>query len=418
MAIRMSRSLTSLETMSKQFGAVVLQLCLASALPVSAQRVRPKKAEKSLNSYARQSVKVIPVEIPITNQIYIQARLNNSEPMWFILDTGATSTILDVDKAKELDIKSEDHRSLNLGQTNTIAATFAKNASLDISGIKIPIETLGVMPVRFRHAPQIVGLIGSDFFKRFVVEIDYQARTISLFEPNSFRYTGRGEIVPFELRQEIPHIVVKVSKGNADSLDAWLAVDTGASQTVVVNAAFVEKNKLLETTEGTIKLRAGGLGGGGFNYKVRAKAVKIGNIVFDKPLINFSTGRFAAVEQDGVIGNGFLNRFKLITDYSRKRVILEPSERIKDPTDFDFFLFKIVRSDTTYKIADMLQSSMTAEAGLRIGDILLAVNGQPVSDLSPPQIYQMFMMDGRDRVLSLKRGTETLDIKLQTFPIF
>jgi len=186
----------------------------------------------------------------------------------------------------------------------------------------------------------------------------------------------------------------------------------------VLNAPFVEKNKLLDTTEGTVKVSASGLAGGNSTYKVRAKVVKIGSIVFDKPLINCATGRFAAVEQDGIIGNGFLNRFKLITDYSRNRVILEPSERFNDPTDFDFFSFRIVRNDQAYKIADMVQTSMAAGAGLKIGDVLLAVNGQAVSDLSPLQIYRMFTMDGRDRVLSVKRGAETLEIKLETFPIF
>lgn len=58
--------------------------------------------------------------------------------------------------------------------------------------------------------------------------------------------------------------------------------------------------KLLETIEGTLKLRAGGLGGGDFNYKVRARAVRIGTITFDGPLINLATGRGAAGRRDGI----------------------------------------------------------------------------------------------------------------------
>jgi C-terminal processing protease CtpA/Prc len=119
-----------------------------------------------------------------------------------------------------------------------------------------------------------------------------------------------------------------------------------------------------------------------------------------------------------VIGNGLLDRFKLIVDYSRKRVILEPSERFNDPTDFDFFMFKIVRDNKTYRIGDMLPASMTAEAGLKIGDVLLAIDGKPVSDSSLIQIQRMFMLDGRVRILFVKRGEEMLKIKLETFRIF
>jgi len=404
--------------MGKMFLAIVLLVCLTIAVPASGQEIKRKNRDKQPSSVALATGKIIPVEIPITNQIYVQARINNSELMWFILDTGATWTILDVDKANELKIRSEGKRSLDLGQTNTVTTTFAKDASLDISGIRVPVEQLAVMPAKFRHAPQIVGLIGSDLFKRFVVEIDYIAKTIKLFEPKNYEYMGHGERLPFEIIEEIPHIVVNISKGDVNSLPAKLLLDTGASQTILIYSPFVEKNKLLETTNGTVKLAAGGLGGGNLIYKGRAKAVRVGNIVFENPLIDFSTTRGAADRRDGIIGNGLLNRFKLIVNYSRKQVILEPTERFNVATDFDFFLFKVIQDGNTYKIGDMFQASMAGKAGLKIGDVLLAIDGKQVSSLSLGEIQRMFMMDGRDRVLSVKRGEEILEIKLQTFRIF
>lgn len=404
--------------MNKLASLIALLTCSTIAVPACAQELKQKNVTKQSTSASLQSVKKISVEIPITNQIYVQARLNNSEPMWFMLDTGATWSILDVDKAKELNIKSEGGRTLDLGQTYTVTTTFAKDASLDISGVKVPVKVLAVMPAKFRHAPQIVGLIGSDLCKRFVVKIDYTTKTLELFEPKNYTYAGRGEILPIEIIEEIPHVTVHISKGNVSSLKTNLLVDTGAAQTVMLYAPFVEKNKLLESTEGTIKLRAGGLGGGDFNYKVRAKAVNIGNFRFDDPLINFSTGRGAADRRDGVLGNGFLDRFNVIIDYSRKQVILEPTQRLNVPTDFDFFTFKITQSGNAYIIADLLQNSTAGQAGLKSGDVLLSVDGNPVSDLALIQIQRMFMMDGRDRVLTIKRAGETLEIKLKTVRIF
>ena len=399
--------------MKKSIMFVLLLMVLSCGVPALAQR-----SKDNFDSPTNPPVKRIPVEIPITNQIYVQARLNDSQPMWFILDTGATWTILDVDKARELNIKSEGARTLDLGQTHTVSTTFAKDASLDISGMRVPVKTLAVMPAKFRHAPQIVGLIGSDLFKRFVVEIDYDAKAINVFEPDKYKYTGHGEILPIELIEEIPHIIANISRGDLSSLRTKLLVDTGAAETLVLYAPIVEKNKLLESTKGTVKLRTGGLGGGDFNYKVRAKTVTIGNTTLDKPLINFSTGKGAADRRDGVIGNGLLDRFKLIIDYSRQRVILEPSQRFNDPTDFDFFVFKLGRDANNYIVTDMLGASMTGEAGLRTGDFLMAVDGKPVSGLQLIEIQKMFMMDGRDRILSIRRGDQKLDIKLETFPIY
>src|SRR5215471_2914748 len=175
-----------IEEMNKLASLLAFLTCSTIALPACAQAVRQENITTRQASASQQSVKKISVEIPITNQIYVQARLNNSEPMWFILDTGETWSILDVDKAKELNIKSDGNRTLDLGQTYTVTTTFARDASLDISGVKVPVNVLAVMPAKFRHAPQIVGLIGSDLFKRFVVKIDYTTKSIELFEPSGY----------------------------------------------------------------------------------------------------------------------------------------------------------------------------------------------------------------------------------------
>lgn len=82
------------------------------------------------------------------------------------------------------------------------------------------------------------------------------------------------------------------------------------------------------------------------------------------------------------------------------------------------FGFNIVSEGKIFKVADVYQSSIAGKAGLKISDILLAVDGEPLSDLSQLQIYRMFTMDGRERVMSVKRGEETLDIKLKPSRIF
>jgi len=401
---------------SKSSLTLALLFCLAWAALGCAQGGKQTKNNRHSSAAPSRSVKTIPVEIPISNQIYIQARLNNSEPMWFVLDTGATWTIIDVDKAKELNIKSAGNLTLDMGQRNTVTTTFADNAVLDIAGLKISVPRLAVMPVKFRHAPQIVGLIGSELFKRYVVEFNYQAKTINLFEPASYHYTGSGQILPIELSGEIPHIMVNISRGNVDSVASRLLLDTGASQTVLLNGPFVEKNKLLETTEGTITLSASGLGGGNTVHKGRARSVKVGNITFTNPLIDFSTGKGA--DHDGVIGNGFLNRFKMITDYSRLRVILEPAEKMRVPTDFDLFMFDIVRNGPNFIISDVLPGATASAAGLKIGDVLLSVNGQSVAAMSLAEIKQMFICDGRVRVLSVQRGEEIVEAKFKAPRLF
>jgi predicted aspartyl protease len=337
--------------------------------------------------------------------------------MWFVVDTGSTWTFLDATKAKELNIATEGSRTVETGEVHALTMTFARDTTLEISGVKVPIQELAVMTLKFRHAPQLVGIIGSDLFERFVVEIDYAARSLELFEPNDYAYKGPGEILTMEVIEKIPHIVVNISRGSVNLVPAKLLVDTGAAQSVVLYAPFVETNKLLETTTGTILITAGGLGGGSLMRKVRAKVVKIGRLTFDRPLIYFAPQKRSAGWRDGILGNDLLDRFKVIIDYSRRRVILEPSARLNAPTDFSSYQFNLIREGKRYKVAEIVEGGIAGEAGLRTGDVLTSVNGNSVSDLSLFETQRLFLMDGQDRVLSVKRGDQTLEIKLRSFRI-
>src|SRR5439155_23790249 len=45
------------------------------------------------------------------------------------------------------------------------------------------------------------GILGSGFFRRFVVVIDQRAQTVALHEPDTFKYSGEGEILPLRFKR-------------------------------------------------------------------------------------------------------------------------------------------------------------------------------------------------------------------------
>ena len=58
---------------------------------------------------------------------------------------------LDTDEAKELNIATDGSRTVETGETHPISMTFARGTTLQVSGLKIPIEQLAVMPLKFRR---------------------------------------------------------------------------------------------------------------------------------------------------------------------------------------------------------------------------------------------------------------------------
>jgi S1-C subfamily serine protease len=60
----------------------------------------------------------------------------------------------------------------------------------------------------------------------------------------------------------------------------------------------------------------------------------------------------------------------------------------------------------------VLEGSPAASAGLREGDILTAVDGRPATRFRLEQVRQMFRKGGRQYLLSVKRGTKLLSLKI------
>src|SRR4051794_27270180 len=126
----------------------------------------------------------IPFEL-MDNLIYVRARVNASAPLWFILDTGASATILNERVAKELGLRA-GRRERGTGTGGAIEVGMIDGVTLSMPGVEVSDQTVGAFPLD-QFAPvagrQVGGIIGYDFIKEFVLEIDYAAGVLNLYEP-------------------------------------------------------------------------------------------------------------------------------------------------------------------------------------------------------------------------------------------
>ena len=392
---------------------------LGCLLPEHAQQVARKRAAKETEVTAHQGTAKIPFELYLNSLIFLQARVNNSEPIWFMLDTASTYSFLDSTKAEALGIKTEGQNTITGSGGGSIEINFGRGISVDISGVKLSDQTFAITPWKRKHDRNVVGMIGAPLFKQFVVEIDYQAENLIIHEPQSYRYSGPGANIPLEFSEEIPAVRVGITVGTHSPLEAKLDVDTGAGQTIILNTPFVEAHKLLTSTKGMLKFEAGSLTGKVSYFTGRAKTVKLGRFTLDDMLTNFSStgGLKVRLGLDGVIGNWFLKRFKVILDYARSRMILEPSELFTVPPDFEMTGLSIVPEGKRFKINRVFIGSMADDGGLKAGDILILVDNRSASQMNLTQLRQMFKQNGSKHVLTIKRGDATLPITLQMLQI-
>src|SRR5258705_1516015 len=64
-----------------------------------------------------------------------RVRVNGSEPLWFVLDTGAPGTVLDASRAKMLGIKVSGGGDIEGTGESSAAAGMAKDVAFSLKGL-------------------------------------------------------------------------------------------------------------------------------------------------------------------------------------------------------------------------------------------------------------------------------------------
>jgi hypothetical protein len=353
----------------------------------------------------------------------LKVRVNNSRPLSFVFDTGNKFAIVDLGVARELGLKLQGEIKVGGGGGQTIKGSFVQDSSFAIPGLEgfsqaislaIP---LGNLAQRFGH--DFDGIIGSEFIKQFVVELDYQARLIRLHDKDRFTYSGQGEIIPVQLNSSgHPIIDAEVTPIGGDPIKGKFVLDVGSGEALGLHSPFVAEHHLLGPGIKTIRALGRAGAGGEITGRVgRVSELKIGKVKISKPLTFFSEDKVGAAASSAVLGNigeQIISRFKILLDYSHDRIILEPSATLTEPFDnaFGGFSFQAEGKDyRTFRITDVLESSPGSEAGLQKNDIITAIDGKPAGELTLTKLTEMFERPVPYK-LTLRRGEQTLEVTL------
>jgi predicted aspartyl protease len=373
---------------------------------------------------SRQVPRLHRVPFEITNNLIIlQGRINGSEPLTFILDTGASTTVISDRRAKGLGLKLEGKTDATT-QGGSIEAAFVKGVSLHLSGIEFPKMTLAVIHLSGLEAGlgrKVDGILGYEIFKRFVVAIDYASKVLTFYEPHSYRYSGRGEVIPVSIEDNTPFVVGRIT--GPKPIPGNFLIDTGAPGILNIAGPFAAKHKLLDSVPQTISITSGALLAGRSSGKIgRVKDFQIGGVVIKNPVVNFSQdtagseGDEASTEYGGLIGAEILRRFKLIIDYSRKQIILRSNPALAQRFEFDMSGMSLAAGGEdlrTFKVRALVESSPATEAGFKVGDTIIAIDGKPTAKMTLEKIRRMFRQEGQRYSISIKRGESVLPLNIK-----
>jgi len=391
---------------------VALAGCLCVMLLFSAPSYAQQDSVPNFRFDSGKSALKIPFEL-YNNLIFIRTRVNNSFPLWFLIDTGAEVSVIKQSRAESL--------GLTFGEKGSTEASGGSVDFLNVKGVTLSLPGAYVLeptvvafplesfePLLGRTAD---GIIGADLFNRFVVDIDYGNKTISLYDPKSYRYFGRGEAIPISVKQNSPYVDLLVTQKGRRTSKGVFAIDTGSDSTVVLNGPFARTIKFGESNK---TIESSGLGAGGATKSLigRIENVTLGRYVIQKPLVRVSEdekGELASAEFSGLIGGELLRRFRVIFDYGNGIMILESNEHLAEPDEFDMSGITFSYESPGFeilKVDGVRKNSPATRAGLAAGDIVTAIDGKPASKYNTNQLRKMFRQNGRRLLLEIRRGNK------------
>ncbi|MCA1626027.1 MAG: aspartyl protease family protein [Acidobacteria bacterium] len=311
------------------------------SVTVSAQTAQPERRMPDMRlpgvSFpAGKSFVEVPFEVE-SNLMVIPVSVNDSRPLRYVLDTGAQGTSLH---------NSEIIDSLNLNITGTIPVrgagggvasevSITENVNFNIGGIELSGGRLAVrrLPKDSPFFASFDGVIGRVVFSTLVVAVDWEQRVIKFYEPAKYKYSGKGTVLPITFDEGIrPYITANVVLLGDKPVPVKLVVDTGASHALSLEVGTKTEIKF---PEGAAKIVLGRGGSGEITgYAGRVKSFELGGQTFNNVPTSFpdeSLGVGGSNGRNGNLGSGLLRRFKVIYDYSRKQMIVEPNKFAGEP---------------------------------------------------------------------------------------
>lgn len=401
-----------------------LFILLFLTIPLRTQSQVPKRLGFSLPE--NTSVVRIPVEIQ-HNVIIIPVRINGSFEMDFILDTGVRSTILTepfLTQFLRLDSVSEV-RVRGLGEGEDIYALLAKDLNIDLPGVRGKHMNLLVLPEDVisysgMFGRPVYGIIGNDVFSQFVVEINYSRKYIQLHDPTKYKPRKKAEAVPISIRNGKPYIEASITDFRGETIDGQWLLDTGSS-----NALSLYDSSLPIPTPSIPAFLGKGLSGNVYGRLARAPEFQIGSFDFTDVVTGYPDSSSLNLQITdtlwyGNIGSEVLSRFQVTFDYFRGVVYLKKTAGFRQDFDYNVSGIEIVSEGdffNIFKIAYVRPGSPAAEADVRPGDEIVALNGLNVAAMDISAVYATILKkNGRQMVMKIRRDEEIIKKKFALIP--
>lgn len=259
---------------------------------------------------------VIPFEDDQRHRVYVPVYLNGKGPFTFELDNGG-HFILTEATAAALGLKPRGSFASTGAGTDVHQAGYVPIDDLRVGSAVVRRQTAKVLPLSHNERPGLpprAGILGLEFFERFIVAIDHRNKTVTLRLISDPAAPHQGRALPIVFDEDAP-----LTEGGYNGASGMVMLDIGNASPTIVEHFWAAQNDLVAgltngAPRGSAKLSSG---------RVRIGPFELANesVVYFGPADRGSEHtRSVAL----MAGEPLLSRFNATYDYGRQTVWLEP----------------------------------------------------------------------------------------------
>lgn len=387
----------------------------------------------------------------------------NGVTLNFLLDSGVDETILlSLDDKEEVSLHSVQKIKLKgLGNNEPIEALKSSGNIFSYKGLVDQSHDLFiVLDQSFNFSSHIGlpvnGIIGYNFFKNNIVEVNYDKRKIIVYKDKSkiTKKLKKFANIPITIERNKPYFVAQVTL-NRNEIPAKLLIDLGNSDAVW----------LFENSEKGITLPKPNFAdylGKGFSGDINGFRAKISKLTlkafeFNDPIVSFPDSISiksvnSVANRVGSVGGEILKRFNIFFDYEGQNIYFKKSHYFESPFTYNMSgielqnegmqwvqetmnLQTVNLANATYdssgnrsrgdfklkftlkpifSISSIRQNSSAAACGLQVGDFVVSINNREAHRYSLQSLNNLLKSEeGKWLSFEIERAGKILKFKFQ-----
>ncbi|MEM9340870.1 MAG: aspartyl protease family protein [Bacteroidota bacterium] len=370
-------------------------------------------------SYAQEPITSIPFEL-FGDHIIIKVSLDDSEPLDFVFDTGSGLTVVDNDIADKLKLTKKPvdignvSKEIYLTQHNKIEI----NDFLMEKNIKVYATSLNHFEISLGR--DIDGILGYDLLVHHSVIINYDNLMLHIYDHGNV--PKEGDKIPFSLEWAIPTIEGKVVLNNNEPHDGTFFIMTGAGTTLDFNSPYAKKFDVINKTGKHFSYYVKGISNEEtIHYEGHILSLAFGNQKVEDLPVGISDAK-SGIQADpkvaGIIGSQILRMYNITIDVPDKVMYLTKNKSWGKKFMINSSGVDVQLSENKDKVLihQVFENSPASEAGIKLNDELLKINGKSTAEVNLAEIKDMLKQEGEtvDLVVNQKGQEKAFSLKLRS----